>query len=125
MAKAIDIGLFMTFLAASIVLVGSLNIFSTEMQTMNETTEMSDTAVIMNVTEDTSHDPLGVGLFGQVIFSINYLKDTLFRTVFIESFLNEVGIPPGIIAVIGLGIGVVVGFFLIQFITNRYFSGVE
>lgn len=125
MARAIDIAIYMIFLSASIGLVVSLNIFGTEMPEMNDSVELSDTAVILNVTEDVSHDPLGVGLFGSVIFAFKFMKDTLFRALFIYPWLVEMGVPAVLAVVINLGIDLVLALFIIQWITNRYFSGVE
>lgn len=125
MAKAIDIAMYMIFVSAAIGLVVSLNIFGTEMPEMNDTIDASDTAVIINATEDTSHDPLGVGLFGMVTFAYNFMKDTLFRSVFIYPWLVEMGVPNTIAIIINLGITLVLALFIIQWITNRYFSGVE
>lgn len=125
MARAIDIAIYMIFLSASIGLVVSLNIFGTAMPEMNDTIELSDTAVILNVTEDVSHDPLGVGLFGSVMFAFRFMKDTLFRALFIYPWLIEMGVPSAIALAINLGIDLVLALFIIQWITNRYFSGVE
>ena len=125
MARAIDIAIYMIFLSASIGLVMSLNIFGTEMPEMNDSIELSDTAVILNVTDDVSHDPLGVGLFGSVIFAFKFMKDTLFRALFIYPWLVEMSVPSVLAIVINLGIDLVLALFIIQWITNRYFSGVE
>lgn len=125
MPKAIDIAMYMVFVSAAIGLVTSLNIFGTDIPVMNDTIETSDTATILNVTEDTSHDPLGVGLFGSVVFAFRFLKDTVFRALFIYPWLIEMGVPPVIALIVNLGIDLVLGLFIVQWITNRYFSGVE
>lgn len=125
MARAIDIAIYMIFLSASIGLVMSLNIFGTEMPEMNDTVELSDTATILNVTEDVSNDPLGVNLFGSVIFAFRFMKDTLFRALFIYPWLIEMGVPGALAIIVNLGIDLVLALFIIQWITNRYFSGVE
>jgi len=125
MAKAIDIAMYMIFVSAAIGLVASLNIFGTEMPEMNNTLEAADTAIILNVTEETSHDPLGVGLFGSVVFAFRFLKDTVFRALFIYPWLVEMGVPSVIAAIVNLGIDLVLGLFIVQWITNRYFTGVE